>query len=48
MLEYIEMLPSTQWTDRMKEILEQIDSKILPNIEKVWDAHKIRNNVVSY
>lgn len=29
-------------TDRLK----QIDSTILPNINQVWEVHKIRNNVV--
>ena len=29
-------------TDRLK----QIDSNILPNINQVWEVHKIRNNVV--
>lgn len=29
-----------------KELLEQIDSKILPNIENIWKAHKMRNTVI--
>jgi len=28
------------------EILKQLDSTTLPNIEQIWEAHKIRNNVV--
>lgn len=28
------------------EILKQLDSDILPNIDQVWEAHKTRNNVV--
>lgn len=28
------------------ERLKQMDSTVLPNIEDVWQAHKIRNNVV--
>jgi len=28
------------------ERLKQLDSTTLPNIEQVWEAHKIRNNVV--
>ncbi len=30
----------------MAEMLEQLDSKTLPNIEQIWKTHKIRNNVV--
>ena len=32
--------------DNMRELLEQIDAKTLPNIENVWQAHKLRNNIV--
>ena len=32
--------------DNMREILEQIDARTLPNIESVWRAHKVRNNIV--
>ncbi len=32
--------------ESMGERLKQIDSVILPNIEQVWEAHKIRNNIV--
>jgi hypothetical protein len=32
--------------DNMRELLEQMDAKILPNIENVWQAHKLRNNIV--
>ncbi|MBM3250815.1 MAG: hypothetical protein FJZ07_01060 [Candidatus Nealsonbacteria bacterium] len=28
------------------ERLKQVDSAVLPNIENVWQAHKIRNNIV--
>lgn len=28
------------------EKLKQLDSATLPNIEQVWKAHKIRNNIV--
>ena len=30
----------------MADRLKKVDAKILPNIEQVWDAHKIRNNIV--
>lgn len=30
----------------MEDLLKQIDSSILPNIEDVGEAHKIRNNIV--
>jgi len=29
-----------------KELLEKIDYKILPNIENIWQAHKMRNTIV--
>ena len=32
--------------DNTRELLEQIDAKTLPNIENVWQAHKVRNNIV--
>lgn len=32
--------------ETIAEILKQLDSAILPNIEEVWQAHKIRNNIV--
>ena len=32
--------------DNMRETLEQMDSKTLPNIEDVWKAHKVRNDIV--
>jgi len=32
--------------ETIKDLLEQIDSKIIPNIEEVWQAHKFRNNIV--
>ena len=32
--------------DSMGDRLKQIDSTILPNIDQVWEAHKIRNNIV--
>ncbi len=32
--------------ETMAKILEQLDSTILPNIEQIWEVHKIRNNVV--
>jgi len=32
--------------ETMAKILEQLDATILPNIEQIWEVHKIRNNVV--
>ena len=32
--------------ETMAKILEQINATILPNIEEIWEVHKIRNNVV--
>lgn len=32
--------------ETMRQILESIDSKVLPNIASVWEAHEIRNNIV--
>ncbi len=32
--------------ETMRQILESIDSKILPNIANVWEAHETRNNIV--
>jgi hypothetical protein len=32
--------------ENMREVLEKVDSKILPNIKDVWSAHDIRNKMV--
>lgn len=32
--------------ESLGERLKQLDEKILPDIEQVWEAHKIRNNLV--
>ena len=32
--------------ETVRDLLEQLDSKTLPNIENVWKAHKARNNIV--
>lgn len=32
--------------ETMGEILKQLDSDTLPDIEQLWEAHKTRNNVV--
>lgn len=32
--------------EMMGELLKGIDSNVLPNIEHVWEAHKLRNNIV--
>lgn len=32
--------------ENFSEKLKQIDAKALPNIEQVWEAHKIRDNLV--
>ena len=32
--------------ETIKDLLEQVDSKTIPNIEEVQQAHKFRNNVV--
>ena len=32
--------------ETLGERLQQLTAKILPNIEAVWEAHKIRNNIV--
>ncbi len=32
--------------ETIEEILKQLDSTTLPNIKQIWEAHKIRNNVV--
>jgi len=32
--------------ESLGERLKQLDEKVLPNINRVWDAHKIRNNIV--
>ena len=32
--------------ETIKDLLEQIDSKTIPNIEEAWQAHKFRNNIV--
>lgn len=32
--------------ETMRERLEQIDPKTLPILERIWQAHKVRNNVV--
>ena len=32
--------------ETMAKILEQLDSTVLPDIEQIWEVHKIRNNVV--
>ena len=32
--------------ETMAKILEQLDSTVLPDIEQIWEVHKIRNKVV--
>lgn len=32
--------------ESLGERLKQLDAEILPNIDQVWEAHKIRNNLV--
>lgn len=32
--------------ETMGDRLKQLNSTILPNIEQIWEAHKIRNNIV--
>ena len=32
--------------ETLRSLLEQINSKILPNIEDIWYAHNLRNNIV--
>jgi len=32
--------------ESLGERLKQLDNNVLPNIEEVWEAHKIRNNIV--
>jgi len=32
--------------ETMGEILKQLDSAVLPDIDQIWEAHKTRNNVV--
>jgi len=32
--------------ETMRDVLEQVDAKILPKIDDIWYAHKLRNNIV--
>jgi len=32
--------------DLLEEILEKIDPKVLPSVEKITEAHKIRNYII--
>ncbi len=32
--------------ETMAKILEQVNATILPNIQQIWEVHKIRNNIV--
>lgn len=32
--------------DTLTDKLKQVSEAIIPNIDKVWEAHKLRNNIV--
>ncbi len=32
--------------ETLRSLLEQVDTKILPNLEDIWYAHELRNNIV--